>query len=143
MGQAIFDSLRSLITQHGYWAVGGFLFLENMGLPVPGETMLLLASFMAYSQHELELGYIILIGVCAATVGDNEPLAVSLAETVIAKSMDAPWPWQLCRPQELDPIRRAWIKPIAPLILRHCSANDKSRLGRGQRLDNCRPPSTM
>src|SRR5580704_14001115 len=45
MGQAIFETLRSLITQHGYWAVGGALFLENMGLPVPGETILLLASY--------------------------------------------------------------------------------------------------
>lgn len=76
MGQAIFDTLRSLITRHGYWAVGGALFLENMGLPVPGETMLLLASFLAYSQNELQLGYIILIGVCAATLGDNLGYAI-------------------------------------------------------------------
>jgi membrane protein DedA with SNARE-associated domain len=76
MGQAIFETLRSLITQHGYWAVGGALFLENMGLPVPGETILLLASFLAYSREELQLSYIILIGVCAATVGDNLGYAI-------------------------------------------------------------------
>lgn len=71
MGQDILDFLRNLIAQYGYWAVGAALLLENTGLPVPGETILLLASFLAYSREELRLPYIILIGVCAATLGDN------------------------------------------------------------------------
>lgn len=71
MGQSILDFLRNLIAQYGYWAVGMTLLLENAGLPVPGETVLLLASFLAYSREELQLPYIILVGVCAATVGDN------------------------------------------------------------------------
>jgi membrane protein DedA with SNARE-associated domain len=71
MGQAILDFLRNLIAQYGYWVVGGALLLENTGVPVPGETILLLASFLAYSREELQLSYIILIGVCAATLGDN------------------------------------------------------------------------
>jgi membrane protein DedA with SNARE-associated domain len=76
MGQAILESLRTLIAQYGYWAVGAALLLENSGLPVPGETILLLASFLAYSRHELQLPYIILIGVCAATLGDNLGYAI-------------------------------------------------------------------
>ena len=71
MGQDILDFLRDLIAQYGYWAVGATLLLENTGIPVPGETVLLLASFLAYSREELHLPYIILIGVCAATLGDN------------------------------------------------------------------------
>jgi len=71
MGQDILDFLRNLIAQYGYWAVGTALLLENIGIPVPGETILLLASFLAYSREELQLPYIILIGVCAATLGDN------------------------------------------------------------------------
>lgn len=51
--------------------MGVTLLLENTGIPVPGETILLLASFLAYSRDELQLPYIIVIGVCAATVGDN------------------------------------------------------------------------
>jgi membrane protein DedA with SNARE-associated domain len=51
--------------------VGTALLLENAGIPVPGETILLLASFLAYSRHELQLPYIILVAVCASTVGDN------------------------------------------------------------------------
>ena len=71
MGQAILDFLRNLIAQYGYWAVGVTLLLENAGMPVPGETVLLLASFLAYSREELQLSYIIVVGVCAATLGDN------------------------------------------------------------------------
>jgi membrane-associated protein len=57
--------------QYGYWAVGGALLLENAGIPVPGETILLLASFLAYSQHDLRLPWIIVVATIAATVGDN------------------------------------------------------------------------
>ncbi len=71
MGQSILDFLKELIAQYGYWAVGGALLLENTGFPVPGETVLLLASFLSYSRDELQLGYIIVIGICAATLGDN------------------------------------------------------------------------
>ena len=76
MGQDLLDFLRNLIAEYGYWAVGAALLLENTGIPVPGETILLLASFLAYSRDELRLPYIILIGVCAATLGDNIGFAI-------------------------------------------------------------------
>ena len=76
MGQDILDFLRNLIARYGYWAVGGALLLENAGIPVPGETILLLASFLAYSRDELQLPYIIGIGVLAATLGDNLGYAI-------------------------------------------------------------------
>ena len=50
---------------------GGGLFLENAGVPAPGETVLLLASFLAYSEHDLRLGWIIVVATIAATLGDN------------------------------------------------------------------------
>jgi membrane-associated protein len=71
MPSYLFETLRNYLAHWGYWAVGAALLLENAGLPVPGETILLLASFMAYSEHKLALPWIILVGVCAATLGDN------------------------------------------------------------------------
>ena len=71
MTQSIFDFLRDAVVHYGYWAVGAALLLENTGIPVPGETILLLASFLAYSQRELQLSWIIAIGIVAATIGDN------------------------------------------------------------------------
>jgi len=71
MPNYFFDLLRGYLAHYGYWAVGAALMLENAGLPVPGETILLLASFLAYSEHKLGLPWIILVGVSAATLGDN------------------------------------------------------------------------
>lgn len=71
MTQSILDFLRHAVAQYGYWAVGAALLLENAGIPVPGETILLLASFMAYSEHDLSLPWIIVVGTIFATLGDN------------------------------------------------------------------------
>lgn len=71
MTHSILDFLRNAVVQYGYWAVGGTLLLENAGVPVPGETVLLLASFLAYSEHDLRLPWIIVVGTIAATLGDN------------------------------------------------------------------------
>ena len=71
MTQSFLDLLRNAVVHYGYWAVACALLLENAGVPVPGETILLLASFMAYSERELQLGWIIVVATVAATVGDN------------------------------------------------------------------------
>lgn len=71
MAHQFLDLLRSFLASYGYWAVALALLLENAGIPVPGETTLLLASFLAYSEHRLRLPYVILVGICAATIGDN------------------------------------------------------------------------
>ena len=71
MTQSILEFLRSAVVQYGYWAVGATLLLENAGIPVPGETILLLASFLAYSEHDLRLPWIIVVATIAATLGDN------------------------------------------------------------------------
>src|SRR5579871_2849466 len=71
MTQSIVEFLRDAVVHYGYWAVGAALLLENAGLPLPGETILLMASFLAYSQHELQLSWIILVATIAATIGDN------------------------------------------------------------------------
>jgi len=71
MTHSILDLLRNAVVHYGYWAVAGALLLENAGVPVPGETILLLASFLAYSERNLQLGWIILVAAIAATLGDN------------------------------------------------------------------------
>src|SRR5260221_5775384 len=76
MGPTIFHSLREFVATYGYWAVAVALLCENAGIPVPGETTLLLASFLAYSEHRLHLGWIIVIATCAATLGDNLGYAI-------------------------------------------------------------------
>ncbi len=70
--------LRSLIADYGYWAVILALLGESAGIPLPGEITLLLASFLAYSEHRLHLGWIIVIATCASTLGGILGYAVGL-----------------------------------------------------------------
>jgi membrane-associated protein len=76
MTQTILDLLRNAVVQYGYWAVGFALLAENAGIPVPGETILILASFLAYSEHELSLVWIMVVATIAATAGDNIGFAI-------------------------------------------------------------------
>jgi membrane protein DedA with SNARE-associated domain len=71
MTHSILEMLRNAVGHYGYWAVAVALLLENAGIPVPGETILLLSSFLAYSQHELQLSWIIVVAAAAAVLGDN------------------------------------------------------------------------
>jgi len=76
MAHSIFDLLRNALVQYGYWALALTLLLENAGIPLPGETILLLASFLAYSEQKLSLPWIILVATIAATLGDNIGFAI-------------------------------------------------------------------
>jgi membrane-associated protein len=71
MTHSLLDFLRNAVVHYGYWAVGAALLVENAGVPAPGETILLLASFLAYSEHALRLPWIIVVATVAATLGDN------------------------------------------------------------------------
>ncbi len=65
------DLLRTYFAEHGYWTVALVLLLENTGIPLPGETTLLFAAFLAFSERHLTLWGIILVGIGACTLGDN------------------------------------------------------------------------
>ncbi len=69
MSHHIFDLLRAALVHYGYWAVAAALLLENVGLPLPGESVLLLSSFLAYSERDLQLGWIIVVGTAATALG--------------------------------------------------------------------------
>jgi membrane protein DedA with SNARE-associated domain len=71
MASHFFELLRLYFREYGYWTIAIVLLLENAGIPVPGETVLLFAGFLAFSEHHLQLQYIILLGIVAATLGDN------------------------------------------------------------------------
>jgi membrane protein DedA with SNARE-associated domain len=65
--QILQDALRIL----GYPAVTLFIMIESAGIPFPGETMLLLASFYAAIDQQLHLPIIIACAALGAIVGDN------------------------------------------------------------------------
>jgi membrane protein DedA with SNARE-associated domain len=67
----VYHVVRHALINWGYWAVVAGLLAENGGLPVPGETTLMFASFLAHKTHQLQLLWIIFAGIAAATAGDN------------------------------------------------------------------------
>jgi membrane protein DedA with SNARE-associated domain len=62
--------LIDLFSRYGYAVVFIGMFLENAGLPVPGETMLLAGA--ALSRYgSLKLSWVVLAAIAGATLGDN------------------------------------------------------------------------
>jgi membrane protein DedA with SNARE-associated domain len=64
------DSLQSLLRDWGYWVVFGAMLLENAGLPLPGETVTLLAGYAAGSGH-LNVFGVMAAAAGGAILGDN------------------------------------------------------------------------
>ncbi len=63
--------LISFFARYGYWTVLAALLLEDAGLPLPGETVLLVAGSTAATSPRLHLAWVIVIGIAAAATGDN------------------------------------------------------------------------
>ena len=63
-------ALRALIAAWGYGAIAGVVFLGNMGIPVPEESVLLIAGYLA-GRGRLSLPAVIAVGVLSAILGDN------------------------------------------------------------------------
>lgn len=66
----VFASLAPVLDKHGYLAVAAFVFLEDFGVPVPGETILIAAAVFAGAGH-LDVVAVGVIAVAAAVLGDN------------------------------------------------------------------------
>jgi membrane protein DedA with SNARE-associated domain len=67
----LYHMVQQGLVRWGYWAVLAGLLGENAGLPIPGETVLIFASFLARKGTRLEIEWVILIGILAATTGNS------------------------------------------------------------------------
>lgn len=63
--------IQPLVVHHGYWAVFLVVMLESTGLPLPGETALVLASAYAGATGHLSIAYVIAAAIAGAIIGDN------------------------------------------------------------------------
>ena len=64
------EHLASFLTRYAYWALLVGIVGENLGLPLPGEILVLLAAAMA-SQAGLSLSSILLVAALGAMLGDH------------------------------------------------------------------------
>jgi membrane protein DedA with SNARE-associated domain len=70
MAETLFQTLSLFFSRYGLWVIFFGVMLENAGVPVPGETVLLFAGFVAY-RGDVDLVWAIIIAIVAASLGDS------------------------------------------------------------------------
>ncbi len=65
------NTISHLIHTWGYWAVFLLVGLESLGVPLPGETAVILAAVYAGNSHQLSPWMIFGVASAAAIIGDN------------------------------------------------------------------------
>jgi membrane protein DedA with SNARE-associated domain len=68
--------LNNLLTSLGYLAVFALVGIESVGIPLPGETMLITAGIYAGATHKLSIAGVIGAAAAGAIIGDNIGYAV-------------------------------------------------------------------
>jgi membrane protein DedA with SNARE-associated domain len=63
--------LNNLLTNFGYLAVFALVGVESLGIPLPGETMLITAAIYAGATHNLSIAGVIGAAIAGAILGDN------------------------------------------------------------------------
>src|SRR5215469_15722344 len=64
-------NITQLIESYGYWALFALVAAESLGVPLPGETALIIAGTYAGTTHHLNPWLIFLVASAAAITGDN------------------------------------------------------------------------
>ncbi len=63
--------VQPIVVQYGLYAVFLIVMLESAGLPLPGETALVLAAIFAGATGQLEIAHVIAAAAAGAIIGDN------------------------------------------------------------------------
>jgi membrane protein DedA with SNARE-associated domain len=65
------SEIARLVAAYGYGAIAVVVGLESMGLPLPGETVLVVAALYAGTTQQLDVGGVVAAAAAGAIVGDN------------------------------------------------------------------------
>ena len=68
-------TLEPALNRFGYIGITGLVFAEDFGVPVPGETVLILGAIYA-GAGRMSIVLVALMGFCAALLGDNVAFAI-------------------------------------------------------------------
>jgi membrane protein DedA with SNARE-associated domain len=71
----VLHELEPTLDNYGYWAVIGLVSVEDFGVPVPGETVLILAAVYA-GAGRLSIFLVVLLAFLGAVIGDNIGFAI-------------------------------------------------------------------
>jgi membrane protein DedA with SNARE-associated domain len=76
MTPVLASAVDDLLTNFGYLAVFALIGIESLGIPAPGETMLVTAAIYAGATHNLEIVGVIAAATAGAIIGDNIGYAI-------------------------------------------------------------------
>lgn len=97
----------AFITHWGYLAIFIFVLLGNLGVPVPEETVLLLAGYLVW-EGRLSLPIVLAVGITSAAVGDN--LGYWLGRHYGQRAVERYGAWLIGRPKRLEAMRRIVLR---------------------------------
>lgn len=92
-----------LISHWGYYAIFVLVVFGNMGVPLPEETVLVIAGYMVW-RGELSLVIVLVVGIVSAAVGDN--IGYWLGRRFGRTALDRHATWILGHPERLSAMRR-------------------------------------
>jgi membrane protein DedA with SNARE-associated domain len=106
-----------LLNNWGYIAIFAVVILGNMGLPIPEETILILAGYLVW-EGQLRLPLVLVVGVVSAILGDN--LGYWLGHKFGRRTVERYERWIFVTPARLDAVQRivARYGPLAVFAAR-------------------------
>ena len=69
------ETVRPYINHYGYWAIFFGVFLESLGLPVPGETLIIVAGLVA-AKGVLNFSWIVILTIIATFIANEISFAI-------------------------------------------------------------------
>jgi membrane protein DedA with SNARE-associated domain len=106
-----------LLESWGYIAIFAVVVLGNMGLPIPEETILMLAGYLVW-EGKLQLPIVLAVGIASAILGDN--LGYWLGRKFGRRAVERYERWIFVTPERLDATQRivARYGPLAVFAAR-------------------------
>lgn len=95
--------LTPLIEHWGYLAIFVFVILGNLGIPVPEESILILAGYLVW-KGALRLSLVLIVGIFSAVAGDN--LGYWIGRRLGQAAVERYGSWVRLTPARLDATRR-------------------------------------
>jgi len=107
------NSLAGPLEHYGIWAILLFVLVEDFGIPVPGETVLIAGAIFAGS-GELNVVAVGVVGFCAAVVGDN--IGYGIGRFGGRRIVDRWGKYVFLTPERLDKAERFFDRQGAKII---------------------------
>lgn len=107
--------LTALLNEYGYGLVGVVVGLEAMGLPLPGESLVIAAAIYAGSTHQLSIPFVVAAAAGGAIIGDN--IGYLIGRFIGLRVLRRYGRYVLLPPERLEVGRRLFAKHGGKVVL--------------------------